>query len=322
MPGKGDLAAMERGGGFADLADRILQKFAGLVPEGPRRAGNPDIVRDHVLRAPGLENGDADNCRIHRRDTPRHDSLKRLDDGRTAGDRVEGHVRLRGMAATAGDDHREFIGIGHADTIMDAGLPGLHRRPVMHAPDGFHLEITKQPVLDHREAAATALFGRLENEIDGAVEIARLGEILRRAKKHRGVPVMTAGMHPPWSLRGVRKLVQLLHRQRVYIGAKPDSAGRVPAAAQHADNACLAHATVNLDPETLKLRGDEVRRPDLLVADLGMLVQFTPPAAQLVGAVGDGIDHGHGVWPVCLFTVDGPHVRAVACQGQAVSPEP
>ena len=188
----------------------------------------------------------------------------------------------------------------------------------MHAPDGLHVEFAEQPVLDHRQTAAAAFFGRLEDEIDGAVEIACLGQILCRAKKHCGVAVMTAGMHPAGNLRFMLELVQLLHRQRVDIGPQPDGPIRIAISAQHTNNTGLAHAAMHLDAEALELCGDKIRSPHLLVADLGVLVQFVPPPFQLVCAVGDGIDHGHGVFPVCPLRCRETHVRAVARQGQAV----
>ena len=320
MPFEINLAPIERGSGFADLADRILEKFARFLSEASRCAADPDIVGNHILGAASLEDGDADDSRIHRRDAARDNCLQRLHDGGTAGNRVEGHMRLRGMPAAPPDDHREFVGIRHADAVMDAGQPHIHRWPVMHAPDGLHVEFAEQPVLDHCQAAAAAFFGRLEDKIDGAVEIARLGQILRRAEKHCGVAVMTAGMHPARNLRFMLELVQLLHRQRVDIGPQPDGPVGIAISAQHADHTGLAHAAMHLDAEALELRSDKIRGPNFLVADLGMLVQFAPPPFQLVCAVGDGIDHGHGVFPVCLLLCRETHVQAVARQGQAVLP--
>ena len=114
------------------------------------------------------------------------------------------------------------------------------------------------------------------------------------------------------------ELVQLLHRQRVDIGPQPDGPVGVTVSAQHADNTGLAHAAMHINAKALELCGHKIRGPHFLVADLGVLVQFVPPPFQLVCAVGDGIDHGHGVFPVCLLLCQEPHVQAVARQGQAV----
>ena len=66
MPFEIDLAPIERGGGFADLADRLLKKFARFLSEASRCATDPDIVGNHILGAAGLKDGDADDRRIHR----------------------------------------------------------------------------------------------------------------------------------------------------------------------------------------------------------------------------------------------------------------
>ena len=200
MPFEIDFTAIERGGGFADLADRILEKFARFLFEASRCATNPDIVGNHILGTAGLKDGDADDRRIHRRDAARDNRLQRLHDGSTAGYRVECHMRLRGVATAALDDHREFVGIRHTDAVMDAGQPHIHRRPVMHTPDGLHVEFAEQAILDHREATTAAFLSRLEDEIDGTVEIACFRQILCRAEKHCGVAIVTTGMHPARNL--------------------------------------------------------------------------------------------------------------------------
>ena len=95
-------------------------------------------------------------------------------------------------------------------------------RAVMHAVDLLDAEAVHQPVLDHRLGARAALFRRLENHHRIAGEIARLGEIARRAQQHRGMAVMAAGMHLARRLGGVRQIGLLLDRQRIHVGAQAD----------------------------------------------------------------------------------------------------
>ena len=84
------------------------------------------------------------------------------------------------------------------------------------------------PVVDHRLAAGAAFFGRLENHHGGAGEIARLGQITRRAQQHGGVAVMAAGVHLARHGRLVGQAGGLLDRQRVHVGAQPDGLARAP----------------------------------------------------------------------------------------------
>jgi len=64
----------------------------------------------------------------------------------------------------------------------------------VHAVDLLDLEAVHHAFLDHLATAATALLGRLEDHHRGAGEVARLGEIFRRAQQHGGVTVVAAGV--------------------------------------------------------------------------------------------------------------------------------
>ncbi len=97
----------------------------------------------------------------------------------------------------------------------------------MHAVDLLDAEAVHQAVLDHGLAAGAAFLGRLEDHDGGAGEVARLGEVARRAEQHGGVPVMAAGVHLAGHGRLVGQVVRLLDRQRVHVGAQSDHLGRV-----------------------------------------------------------------------------------------------
>ena len=66
---------------------------------------------------------------------------------------------------------------------------------IVHAVDLLDTPAVHQPVIDHRLAAGAALLGRLEDDDGGAVEVARLGQVLGGAEQHRCVAVMAAGVH-------------------------------------------------------------------------------------------------------------------------------
>ena len=68
-------------------------------------------------------------------------------------------------------------------------------RHVVHAVDLLDAEAVHQAVVDHRLAAAAAFLGGLEDHHRGAVEIARLGQVVGGAEQHRGVAVVAAGVH-------------------------------------------------------------------------------------------------------------------------------
>ena len=143
----------------------------------------------------------------------------------------------------------------------------------MHAVDLLDAEAVHQAVLDHGEAAGAALLRRLEDDHRRAGEVAGLGEILRRAEQHRGVAVMAAGVHLAGHGRLVGKLVRLLERQGVHVGAQPDhlAARRRRLAADDADHAGAPDAGHHLvAAERLELLGDRGGGAVDLVEQLGM----------------------------------------------------
>jgi len=155
------------------------------------------------------------------------------------------------------------------------------------------------PVVDHLAAAAAALLGRLEDHDRGAVEIARLGEILRGTEQHRGVAVVAAGVHLAGILRFVRQTGGFLDRQRVHVGAKPDGAGAAtPLAADHTDHTGAADAAHHLvAAEGFKLLGDHAGRTVHVEQQLRMGVDILPPSGNFRKEIGDTINDRHGIAP-------------------------
>src|SRR5437870_13380568 len=96
---------------------------------------------------------------------------------------------LRSMRALAFDDHLKLVTGSHHRTRRHAKTASRHARPVMHAKHRFHWIFLEQTVIDHALRAAAAFFSRLENQIDGTVEITVLRQMMCRTKQHRGMPV-------------------------------------------------------------------------------------------------------------------------------------
>ncbi len=169
----------------------------------------------------------------------------------------------------------------------------------MHAEDRVARKAVEQPVRDHRRAAAEPLLGRLEDQMHGAVEIAGLGEIARRAEQHRRVPVMAAGMHAPGMSASGREGWSPPRSAGIHVGAQPDRARRI-AGAQPADDTGLADAAKHLDAEFGEPLRDKIGGPLLLEAELGMGVDVVPPFRQLVVKFRDTPDDRHARLPPSL----------------------
>ncbi len=206
-------------------------------------------------------------------------------------------MRMRGVAALAGDADIPAVGRGQ----QRAGLADDHaERDAGLVVDREHRvagKLLEQPVLDHRLGAAAALFGRLEDEVHGALEVALLRQHLGRAQQHRGVAVMAAGMHAARVGRAVLEVVGLVHRQAVHVGAKPDRLHRV-ALAQGADQAGLAQAARHFETPFLQLRGHDVGGSVLLVGELGMGMDIAADGGNLALDLERTRQNGHLNTPV------------------------
>ena len=127
------------------------------------------------------------------------------------------------MRAVAVDGDVEEIGAGHRRARQDRDLAVVQVGRVVQAVDLVAGKFLEQPVLDHGAGAAEAFFGRLEDEMHGAVEVAGLGEIARGAEQHGGVAVMAAAVEAAGNGRAPFQVGVLFHRQRVHVGAQADA---------------------------------------------------------------------------------------------------
>ena len=163
--------------------------------------------------------------------------------------------------------------------------------------DFLDLEALHQPVLHHGLATGAALLGGLEDDDSGAGEIACLREVARRAQQHRGMAVMTAGMHLARHGRLVGEVVCFLDRQRVHVGAQPDDACalacRAPANdADHSGAADPGHHLIAA--EAAQLFGNCARSAMHVVEELRVGVQVAPPGGDVAVEISNAVDDGHG----------------------------
>ncbi|MNZ49443.1 hypothetical protein D3C78_672110 [compost metagenome] len=87
----------------------------------------------------------------------------------------------------------------------------------MHAEQRIARETFEQAIGEHRFGTALALFGRLENQRQGAVELACRRQVARRAQQHRGVAIMPTGVHATLMLAAVGCAGVLDDRQRIHV---------------------------------------------------------------------------------------------------------
>ena len=205
----------------------------------------------------------------------------------------------RRVPAVAFDLDGQAVGGRHQGPRADRELADRQPRIIVHPVDFLDAEAVHQAVLHHGLAAGAALLGRLKDHHRGAGEIARLGQIARRAQQHRGMPIMAAGVHLARHGRAVGHLVRFLDRQRIHVGAQPDHlAGRVRAFAavndaHHPGASDSGHHLVAA--EALELLGHRSCCAMDVVKQLGMGVKVAPPGGDIAVQVGDTIDDRHQV---------------------------
>ena len=163
---------------------------------------------------------------------------------------------------------------------------------VVHAVDALDRELLEQPLLDHDAAAALVLLGGLEDEVDGAVEVLGLGQVLGRAQQHHRMAVMAAGVHLAGDRRLVVEAVGLVHIECVHVGAQADRPPR-GARPQHAHHAGLGQPAMHFQAELLQLGGDDVGGPHFLECRLGMAVNVMPPGSHVLMKRRNTIDDRH-----------------------------
>ena len=111
-------------------------------------------------------------------------------------DRIDGQMRMRAVAAAALDMDLDAIGRGHHRPRTHGDLSRRKSRPVVQRVDLVGGKALEQAVVDHRLAAGKAFFAGLEDQVDGAVEVAHAGQIGCGPEQHRRVPVVSAAVHP------------------------------------------------------------------------------------------------------------------------------
>jgi hypothetical protein len=76
----------------------------------------------------------------------------------------------------------------HEAALLDAGH-------VVHGEHGVAGKALEQAVFHHAQRAAAAFFGRLEDQVQRAVERTLFGQVARRGQQHGRVAVVAAGVH-------------------------------------------------------------------------------------------------------------------------------
>nr|GEU28156.1 probable 3-hydroxyisobutyrate dehydrogenase-like 2, mitochondrial [Tanacetum cinerariifolium] len=255
-----------------NLSHALLDHVQHRHRKGAHRAHHPGFVGDHIGGAARVDLGNRQHGRIERTFLPADDGLPALRDLHRHHHRVDALVRLRRMAALALDGEVELVTGRHHRARHHTHVAGGNAGPVMHAVDGVHRALLEQAVFDHAPGAGTAFFGRLENQVHRAIEVAMLSQVFCCAEQHGRMAVMAARVHLAGMARRVLERVHFLHGQGIHVGAQADGA-RGRAVLDDADDAGHAQAADDGDAPRRQFFGDHVGRALFFVAKFWMGVQ-------------------------------------------------
>ena len=170
----------------------------------------------------------------------------------------------------------------------------------MHAEHGLHRELLEQAVGHHFSRAAAAFFGGLKDQVNGAVKVAVLRQVLRGGQQHGDVAVVAASVHLAGVAAGVGEVVELLHRQRVHVGAQTDGAF-AGALLDDADHARAPQPAMHRNAPLRQLLRHQVGGAVFFKAQFGVRVHVP---AQSSDARCMGFDGGNGLHEGSLANLD------------------
>ncbi|MCY1521686.1 hypothetical protein D9M68_565110 [compost metagenome] len=277
-----------------DLSHTAFDQVQHFQRERAHGAAQFGVVGHDVVGAARVDLGDAEHGRVQRIAVARDDGLQGLGQLHGRHDRVDAQIGHASVRALALHDDGEFVAGRHDGAGGQAELAGLHAGPVVHAEHRFHGEAREQAVVDHALGAAAAFLGGLEDDIDRAGVVAVLRQVARRSQQHGGVAVMATGVHLAVVLAGMRERVDLLHGQRVHVGAQAHGAVSRLVAADDPDDARAAQPAMDFDAPFFKLRGHHVGRAEFLEGQFGMRVDVASNLGNVVMPRDDGFEEFHG----------------------------
>ncbi|MNF99035.1 hypothetical protein D3C84_819200 [compost metagenome] len=185
------------------------------------------------------------------------------------------------MAADTDQANGRHVGRGaHGPRLADEHA---HRKPrhVVQGVDRIAGKALEQAVFDHPPGAAQGFLGGLEDQVEGAVELARLGQVAGSAEQDGGMAVMAAGVHLAGIAAGVGHAAFFLDRQGVHVRADADAAVAT-AVLEGTDDARAADTLEDLITPLAQVAGHQLAGDVLLETELGVLVDPSPNLREFI----------------------------------------
>ena len=273
------------------LADLQLQRIANPVVQRPHRSANRHRLGDDVVGLAGLHAGDAHHRRLERVGASADHGLQGLDEGRSGSDRIQPLMWHRGVRAMAMQDDVELVGRGHDRAAVHGKTARREARPVVQRVDLLAGEFGEQTFVHHLPRAAIALFSGLEDERHRAGKVWRVSQRLGGGHQHRGMAIVTTGVHAAGMGGAMSKVVGLVQGQCVHVGTQTNH--RTGASSlQQPDHTSTREPPSHLETGQGQALGNTIAGACLGERQLRMRVQITAQRGPVVlMAVNEGIAH-------------------------------
>ncbi len=184
------------------------------------------------------------------------------------------------MTAVAVHPDKSLIDRSHDRPITEGKLAEGNAGIVMKGKNSITRKTVEQSFVYHDLGAAEILFRRLENQMNGSVEIAPLSQSLGSTEQHRRMAIMSTGMHQTRGLAGIGQICLLMNGKRVDIGTNAD---RLPARSirQSPDDPGFRKSSRDLVSQSLELPRNDLGSPFLLEPQFRVGMKVMPQCCQL-----------------------------------------
>lgn len=233
------------------------------------------------------------------------DGLQRLRNATGGHHRIAGFVGHGAMTAHALNVNVKRINRGHDRPRRGVKSAFGQVWSIVQRIDLRDVEPVHDTFLNHNVRAAALFLGRLKDQRHAAREVSRLGQITGCTQQHRGMPVMTAGMHLTGMFRGIVHARFFRDRQRIHVGAQSDRRPLGLPIDDCDDTGCSDALMYFIYTKLAQPVGDKSCCLVALKLQFGDRMQVLPPRGHIGGKIGNSVDDGHLGWtPVAVCGMD------------------
>jgi hypothetical protein len=129
-------------------------------------------------------------------------------------------ARHGAVSTSACESDRGVVGRCHRSTFAKDKIALGHPGHVVHGKYGIARKALEQAIGDHSQGATASFFCWLENQIQGAVKVAGMRQMVCCSHEHGSVPIVSASMHHAAMDTGPCHTTGLVDGQCIHVGTQ------------------------------------------------------------------------------------------------------